>query len=749
MIRLRQSFILASLFCVLAIASADERDDNKKGPSDVIDQTVQQLAPQLKKSVVVVTFLGRDGKRQGLGSGFIIDSEGLIATNMHVIGEARSIQIGLQDGRKFDAIAIHATERSHDLAILRIAASGLPALPLGNSNDLQEGQSVMAVGNPIGLERSIVSGVLSARREIEGRVMFQVALPIERGNSGGPLVDMKGRVQGILTLKSMKTENLGFAMPINALKPLLENPNPIPISRWLTIGVLDPEEWTVLPGCRWRQRSGRIFVSDIGVGLGGRALCLSTHPVFSGTFEIAVQVKMTPNEGAAGLVFQSDGADRHYGFYPSNGAVRLSRFDGPDVFSWNVLKEVRSPSLHKSGWNSLKVRVEKDRFLCYLNEELVIDVTDSKLESGRIGLCKFRQTEAEFRNFQCGDSLASAKPSTELRERVSQVVDQLTTTAVLPFSTKMLPTEDATLDEPAAIELFEQLAQRLEQQAGRVRQHAQGLQLRRTLAELQKVLSVEDEKNIDLLRAGLLISKLDNPELDVEAYVQDVERHARRVVVGFSKDTTEQERLASLNRYLFEEQGFHGSRTDYENRSNSYLNEVLDDREGLPITLSVLYMELARRLDVRVVGVGMPRHFIVRHEPQQGDSQLIDVFERGQQLSKNQARSKFESFSDDPWTDSYLNTSTPRAILERMLRNLFGTAATDEDPERMLPYIEAILLLNPESARDRFIRAVICHQTQRWNQARTDVEWLMSHNSELNQQAIEDLAVAIARDSQK
>ena len=84
-----------------------------------------------------------------------------------------------------------------------------------------------------------------------------------------------------------------------------------------------------------------------------------------------------------------------------------------------------------------------------------------------------------------------------------------------------------------------------------------------------------------------------------------------------------------------------------------------------------------------------------------------------------------------------------------MLRNLFGTAATDEDPERMLPYIEAILLLNPESARDRFIRAVICHQTQRWNQARTDVEWLMSHNSELNQQAIEDLAVAIARDSQK
>ena len=305
------------------------------------------------------------------------------------------------------------------------------------------------------------------------------------------------------------------------------------------------------------------------------------------------------------------------------------------------------------------------------------------------------------------------------------------------------------MDEPAAIELFEQLAQRLEQQAGRVRQHAQGLQLRRTLAELQKVLSVEDEKNIDLLRAGLLISKLDNPELDVEAYVQDVERHARRVVVGFSKDTTEQERLASLNRYLFEEQGFHGSRTDYENRSNSYLNEVLDDREGLPITLSVLYMELARRLDVRVVGVGMPRHFIVRHEPQQGDSQLIDVFERGQQLSKNQARSKFESFSDDPWTDSYLNTSTPRAILERMLRNLFGTAATDEDPERMLPYIEAILLLNPESARDRFIRAVICHQTQRWNQARTDVEWLMSHNSELNQQAIEDLAVAIARDSQK
>src|SRR5262249_34164072 len=155
-----------------------------------------------------------------------------------------------------------------------------------DSDKLHDGQAVVAMGNPLGLEHSVVAGVLSGRREIDGRAMLQVAIPIEKGNSGGPLLDRQGRVHGLLTMKSLKTENLGFAVPINALKPLIEKPNPVSISRWLTIGVLDADDWTVLPGPRWRQRAGKILVEGRGVGIGGRALCLSTIAVPEVPFEI-------------------------------------------------------------------------------------------------------------------------------------------------------------------------------------------------------------------------------------------------------------------------------------------------------------------------------------------------------------------------------------------------------------------------------------------------------------------------------
>lgn len=709
-----------------------------------MDKTVQELAAVVKKSVVVVTFRGRDGERQGLGAGFIVDPQGLIATNLHVIGEARPIHVELHDGRKFDVTAILATERSQDLAVLKIDAKDLDALPLGNSDELQDGQPVMAIGNPAGLERSVVAGVLSGRREIEGRAMLQVALPIERGNSGGPLLDMRGQVHGLLTLKSLKTENLGFAVPANALKPLLVKPNPIPMSRWLTIGVLDPEEWTVLPGSRWSQRSGRLFVNGPGSGFGGRAVALAVQAAPAVPYEVAVQVKFEPNDGAAGLVFHADGGDRHYGFYPSNGGVRLSRFDGPDVYAWKVLRETRSPHLNKTGWNELKVRIEKERLQCYLNDELVIESNDSVYTSGRVGLCKFRNTDAEFKGFRVGESLASAKPSSEVVTRVSKLVEELSASTSAPTET------DALLkDGQIGVTLLEQEAAKLEKQAQRVRRLAAEVQLRQTLAAFEKLLAEKDDSKFELLRAGLLISKLDNHELDVDSYINELERHSRRAQAGVSKDATEQERLTALNRYLFEEQGFHGSRTDYGSRSNSYLNEVLDDREGLPITLSVLYIEIARRMGLNVVGVGMPRHFLARHEPKNGDPQLIDVFERGAPLSKSEARTKFESLSDDKWRDSNLDSSPPRSILERMLRNLFATAASAEDSERMLGYLETLLLLNPESARDRFYRAVVCYQTQRWAQAKSDVRWLQSHDSDLNQQVIEELSDAIERESQK
>ena len=152
-------------------------------------------------------------------------------------------------------------------------------------------------------------------------------------------------------------------------------------------------------------------------------------------------------------------------------------------------------------------------------------------------------------------------------------------------------------------------------------------------------------------------------------------------------DSSEKDRLATLDRFLFKQLGFHGSRTNYYHRSNSYLNEVIDDREGLPITLSVLYMELARRLDLKVVGVGLPGHFVVRFEPQEGESILVDVFENAEPLTLETARTmirvrlngQVDKEETERLIETFLEASTPKAILLRMLSNLRGAAEEDRD----------------------------------------------------------------------
>jgi len=703
--------------------------------------SVVDLVNRIKPSIAVITFDGRDGDRQGLGTGFIVDAAGLIATNLHVIGEARPIRIQLHDGRTFDVTAVEATDRHHDLALLRIDAKDLPALELGNSDALQEGESLIAVGNPLGLERSVVTGVLSGRRDVDDRPMLQIAMPIERGNSGGPLIDLQGRVQGVITLKSLKTENLGFAGPVNQLKPLLADPNPVPMSQWLTIGVLDPEEWTPLAGGRWKQRSGRILVEGTGQGFGGRSLCLSSEPLPGETYEVAVRVKFSPQDGAAGLVFAADGGDKHYGFYPSNGELRLSRFDGPDVYAWQVLAQVTSPAYDPDGWNHLKIRVEPGRIRCYINDELLIESIDAVYRAGRVGLCKFRQTSAEFRDFQIGASLPSSQPPGELLEQIARAAMDL------PLKGPAKPETIAALTPAGSqgLQALERQARELEARALRVRQLAAAVHESRIMEAFTKTIEPADAE-IDLLRAALWIAAIDNPELDIEVYVQDVERMAKRIRESLPEGADAAMRLSALKQDLFEKQGFHGSRHDYDHRSNSYLNEVLDDREGLPITLSVLFMELGRRFELPMVGVGLPGHFVVRYQPADGPGQLIDVFDRGQNLSPADAKQKVLDATGGTWDEAYLEAMPKRLILVRMLRNLFSEARSAEDTERMLRYTNLTLLLEPESESDRFYRAVLCLQSERWDLAREDVDWLLEHEGEeIPRRTVEDLSRAIDR----
>jgi regulator of sirC expression with transglutaminase-like and TPR domain len=685
-------------------------------------RTAEQLAASARKSVVMILAAGRTGKPEGVGTGFVV-GEGLIATNMHVIGEGRPVTVQTSDGKRHDATAIHATDRAADLAVIRIDAQDLPALELGNSDDVKQGRDVVSLGNPRGLEYSVAGGVVSARRDVDGRPMIELRMPVEPGNSGGPLLDLRGRVQGVVTLKSAVTENLGYATPINDLKPLLEKPNPIPVARWLTIGALDADEWTTLGGAHWRQRAGRIVVEGMGTGFGGRSLCLSKRSAPKVPFEARVTVKLDDESGAAGLVFHADGRDSHYGFYPSGGGLRFVRFEGPDVYSWHILKELRSEAYHPGEWNTLKVRVEKEKLLLYCNDKLVLESDDRGLTTGQVGLASFRGTRAEFKGFQVGKEVKTNAVPNGLPERVAKLVKDIAPDAPAKANLvdRLLP------DGEAGLAALRERARLLEQQATQLRLLAQQVHARRTLNELAAAVAGKED-DIDLLKAALLIARLDNEELDVDHYRKEVDRLAREIGGTLSQGADEAAKLAALSKALFQERGFHGSRGDYYHRSNSYLNEVIDDREGLPITLSVLYMELAKRLGLKVVGVGLPGHFIVRFLPAKGEAKLIDVYEGAKEMTREQADKRVRAQFERPLQDDELAALGKKAILVRILHNLLGLAQQDQDLFAALRYLDAIVTITPDAARERWMRAVLRYNTRQREAAREDADWLTEHH---------------------
>lgn len=175
-------------------------------------------------------FPPQDYKRQSLGSGVIINQKGYILTNEHVISRASTIKITLNDNREFDAHLVGADSRS-DLAIIKIDSDKpLPFAQMGASADIMIGESVIAIGNPFGLSHTVTTGIVSAvNRSIkgeDGRIysdFIQIDASINPGNSGGPLLNINGEVIGINTAIYQKAEGIGFAMPIDRAKRIVND----------------------------------------------------------------------------------------------------------------------------------------------------------------------------------------------------------------------------------------------------------------------------------------------------------------------------------------------------------------------------------------------------------------------------------------------------------------------------------------------------------------------------------------------
>jgi hypothetical protein len=171
----------------------------------------------LRRATVTVAAFESDGL--GSGSGFILTPEGLIATAAHVVRGARSATVKLQSGEKFDVAGIVAIDDARDFALIRIAGFGLPTVTLGNSDAVEVGRRLVAVGTPLGFDATVSDGLLSGIRLVEGTKLFQISVPVSPGSSGGPVATEDGKVVAMVVrgVEVEGAENLNFALPINYL----------------------------------------------------------------------------------------------------------------------------------------------------------------------------------------------------------------------------------------------------------------------------------------------------------------------------------------------------------------------------------------------------------------------------------------------------------------------------------------------------------------------------------------------------
>lgn len=162
------------------------------------------------------------GTQLGVGTGFILSEQGKIATNLHVIAGGGTLRVKLSDGTILPVVRILAFDEKRDLAIIKVDGKvALPTLPLGDSDNVAPGDSVVAIGNPQRLDFTVSDGLISSIREFEGDRILQISAPISQGSSGGPLFNSFGQVIGVATRISPEGQNLNFGVPSNYLKPLM------------------------------------------------------------------------------------------------------------------------------------------------------------------------------------------------------------------------------------------------------------------------------------------------------------------------------------------------------------------------------------------------------------------------------------------------------------------------------------------------------------------------------------------------
>jgi regulator of sirC expression with transglutaminase-like and TPR domain len=240
--------------------------------------------------------------------------------------------------------------------------------------------------------------------------------------------------------------------------------------------------------------------------------------------------------------------------------------------------------------------------------------------------------------------------------------------------------------------------------------------------DLRQAVDRPDEA-IDLGRAALAVAASDYPDLDIARYLLQIDELAVAASARLAGDWNVDQAIAALNGVLFREHGFRGNREDYFDPKNSFLNEVLDRKTGIPISLSVLYMEVGQRIGLSLQGIGFPGHFLVKYLGA-NEEVVIDPFNQGEIRSRQSLESMVYRLYEGKirFDPSFLEPVTKTQILKRMLNNLRMIYSRGNDFLQLLSVTERLVVLDPASAEDIRDRGAVYLKLECFKQALEDFQ---------------------------
>lgn len=248
---------------------------------------------------------------------------------------------------------------------------------------------------------------------------------------------------------------------------------------------------------------------------------------------------------------------------------------------------------------------------------------------------------------------------------------------------------------------------------------------------------------IPLAEAALLMACEEYPQLTLQPYLEFLDQAASRVRGRLGQQPDPEEMIDRLNQVIFRDYGFSGNSADYYDPRNSFLNDVIERRRGIPITLSALYMAVASRLEFRIEGIGIPGHFVVRHRSAQGEV-FLDPFNGGARLDRADVRALARShLGDDANVDRWLRRSTHRQILARMLNNLRMIYLRAREIDKALSMMDLMVITDPEAADLYRQRGLLRMEMRRFRGAAADLRHYLNQGIEddsRRQEAVRALA---------